>query len=320
MSQRSHFGPGFVRSVLRLGLVVGVLAMALGGTLQIREASAATTKTIQVMNGLPERLCDPTQWHWIINQLDDPTLAPPSISVTFSPGGTVNVPLDKVTPGGTAHYVSTLHLTDGATVTNATAVIYSSWDGRFVLSCPEATPTKTPTPTNTPTKTSTPTNTATNTPTKTATPTNTATNTPTKTATPITPTPTGKSFTKTVVLVNGSPPVGSPAQVPSGSTVVYEIVVHGVTPNLGGFHLTDHVPAGATFVAVEPLGTPTDPSLPVVGPADVTLPNIQSDDTGSFTVRFTFQIAGACGSTITNSASFPLTPDATAAVRVVCPV
>ena len=250
----------------------------------------------------------------------------PAMSLPAGPGGTVNVPLEKVTPGGTAHYVSTLHLTDGAIVTNATAVIYSSWSGRFVLSCPEATPTPTNTPTktatstSTATKTSTATSSPTSTATKTSTPTNTLTNTPTRTATPVTPTPTGKSFTKTVVLVNGNPPVGSPAQVAPGSTVVYQIVVTGVTPNLGGFEVTEHVPTGTTFVAVEPPGTPTNPSLPVTGAADVTISNITSDGAGSFTLRVTLQISGAasCGSTITNSASFPLTPNATAPVQVVC--
>jgi hypothetical protein len=295
-------------------LVLGGLVTAWGaGSLQTGEANAATTKTVQVMNGLPETLCDPTQWHWIINQLDDKSLAPAFISVTFSTGGTVQVPLDKVT-SGTAHYVSTLHLTDGAVVTNATAEIYSTWDGRFVLSCP-AMPTPTNTPTNTPTPT--PTNTPTNTPTPT--PTNTPTPTPTNTPTP-TPTPT-KTFTKTVLLVDGKSPVGTPAQVSPGSTVVYQLVVTGLTPNLGGFSVTDHVPANTTFVAIDPAGTPTDPVLPVAGPSDVTMPNNTTDGAGSFTRLLTFEVSGTapCGSTITNTASLALTPDATVDVLVVCP-
>src|SRR5215216_6207257 len=101
-------------AVLSAALVLGGLTIQWGGgSLHTGEANAATTKTVQVMNGLPETLCDSTQWHWIITGIDNPSLAPEFITVTFSIGGTVNVPLDKVT-GGTAHYVSTLHLTDGA--------------------------------------------------------------------------------------------------------------------------------------------------------------------------------------------------------------
>src|SRR5438045_1637748 len=85
-------------------LVLGGLFTQWGGTsLQVGEAEAATTKTVQVMNGLPETLCDPTQWHWIINQIDDESHAPAFITVTFSPGGTVKVPLEKATPGVVAH-------------------------------------------------------------------------------------------------------------------------------------------------------------------------------------------------------------------------
>jgi len=317
-----------------------LLVQSTSGVLVTGEASAASTQTIQVMNGLPETRCGPT-WHWIINQISDPSLAPASIRVTFSPGGTVNVPLEKVTEGGVAHYTWTANLS--STVTNATAVIYSAWDGRFVLSCPEATPTptatntatptKTPTntpvpPTNTPTPTKTPTNTPvppTNTPTATNTPTNTptATNTPTKTPTSI-PTPTntpvpGKTFTKTVTMVNGAPPVGSPAQVPPGGGVVYEIHVDGLTPG-GGYQFTDHVPAGATFTEVLEL-SPTTPPLPQMGPADVRVENLTTDGSGSLTVHIIFQIADnvPCGTVITNSASFFNVPDATASVVVTCP-
>src|SRR5438105_2387813 len=143
--------------IVPIVLLLGTVAMAWGGQwLYGGEAVAASTKTVQVMNGLPEKLCDPTQWHWIINQIDDGAPVPDHITVTFSPGGTVSVPLEKVTAGGVAHYSSTLHLTDGAIVTNATVQIYSAWDGRFVLSCPEATPTPTATNTATPTPTKTP--------------------------------------------------------------------------------------------------------------------------------------------------------------------
>jgi hypothetical protein len=321
-------------------IVAGALLVPLGGVaLTAQDASAATTKTIQVMNGLPESLCDPTQWHWIINQIDTEAHAPASITVTFSPGGTVTVPLDKTTPGVVAHYVSTLHLADGAVVTNATATIYSDWSGRFNLSCPApatptatatstktptATPTNTPTntptatPTNTPTNTptSTPTNTPTNTPT--STPTSTPTNTPTSTPTS-TPTPT-KLFSKTVLLVDGVAPTGSPAQVAPGSTVVFRVVAGGLTPDLAGFAFTEHVPGGLTLTAVDPTGTPTDPVIGagLAGPVDVLLPNNQTDDQGSFTRDFTFTVTAPCGSTVTNTATFVNVPPASASIQVVC--
>jgi hypothetical protein len=309
-----HVTPRIALSIASSVLVLGAFVMSLGSdVLTAGEASAASTKTIQVMNGLPETRCGP-DWHWIINQIDDESQAPASIRVTFSPGGTVNVPLEKATPGVVAHYTFTGNLS--STVTNATAVIYSAWDGRFVLSCPEATPTPTKTPTATPTNTptNTPTATPTNTPTKT--PTATPTNTPTNT-----PTPVPDKLHKTVLLVDGASPVGSPAQVHPGSTVVFRIVVTGLTPNLGGFSITDHVPANTTLTAIDPAGTPTDQPLPFVGPGDVTLPNNQTDGAGSFTRDLTFTISAAapCGSTITNSVSLVLAADATASVQVVCP-
>jgi hypothetical protein len=306
---RRRLKPVWLRGLLTIAsaaLVFGGLVMG-GDSLIAADASAATLKTIQVQNGLPETLCDPSQWHWVITGLSSASLAPTSISVTFSPGGTVQVPLDKVT-GSTAHYSTTLHLTDGAVVTNATAQIYSTWSGNFVQSCPAATATPTPTntPTATPTKTptATPTKTPTNTPT--ATPTSTPTNTPTATPTNTptnTPTP-GKTMRKTVVLVNDKTPVGSPAQVAPGSTVAYDVTVTGLPPTTGGFSFVDNVPANETWVGA-PAGAPITPPLPVVGPGSATMENITTDDTGSFTVRLTFQISGSapCNSTITNSVS-----------------
>jgi hypothetical protein len=341
--------PAGLRVVLTIAstlLVLGGLIVQ-GDALGVGQANAATLKTVQVMNGLPETLCDSTQWHWIINQIDDPSHAPAAITVTFSTGQTVQVPLDKVTPGVVAHYSSTLHLTDGAVVTNATVQIYSGWDGRFVLSCPAATPTptatntptKTPTPTNTPvpptkTPTSTPTNTPvppTNTPTSTPTntpvpPTNTPTSTPTNTPVPPTKTPTptpppSKTITKSVTLVDGAAPVGSPAHVGQGSSLVYDIVVSGLPASTGGWSVVDHVPANTTFVAIDPSGTPTDPATPVSGPNDTTIANITTNDAGAFTLRLQFQVSSSatCGSTITNSVSIGFLPDATADVLVVCP-
>src|SRR5215207_1237612 len=93
-------------SLASTSFVLGLMAfgVAAGWQTPVAEAQSAT-KTIQVQNGLPRSLCGP-DWHWIITGISDASLAPASISVTFSIGGTVQVPLEKVT-GGTAHYTST---------------------------------------------------------------------------------------------------------------------------------------------------------------------------------------------------------------------
>src|SRR6266511_3896488 len=222
------------------------LVLGMGDSARVGEANAATLKTVQVMNGLPEKLCEPTQWHWIINQIDSASQVPAYITVTFSTGETVRLPLQKTTPpdassnGIVAHSSTTLHLTDGATVTNATVQIYSSWAGRFVLSCPQATPTNTPTATPTNTPTATPTNTPTNTPT--ATPTNTPTPTPTL----------GKTISKSVVdIVRGGvsvPLSGTPPQVQPGDQVTYVIAVTG-SPAGGPFTVFDQLPPNTTFIS-----------------------------------------------------------------------
>src|SRR5438067_12009842 len=97
----------------------GLLAFFSGASLQSGEALAASTKTVQVMNGLPETLCDPTQWDWIINQIDTEVHAPAVITVNWNNGTEVRIPLDKTTPGVVADHSRTLHLTDGPRVTNA---------------------------------------------------------------------------------------------------------------------------------------------------------------------------------------------------------
>src|SRR5438067_375806 len=108
---------------LKLALLRSLAIVALGTALvasglvpgasdsgRVGEALAASTKTVQVMNGLPETLCDPTQWHWIINQIDTQAHAPAFITVTWNNGTPVQIPLQKATDGVVAHYNSTLHL------------------------------------------------------------------------------------------------------------------------------------------------------------------------------------------------------------------
>lgn len=84
--------------------------------------------------------CDPTQWHFIINQIDTASHAPGSIVVVLENINThakVNqtVPLDKTTTGVVAHYSLTSYLT-GYALYDAYTSIYNGWDGEFNLSCP----------------------------------------------------------------------------------------------------------------------------------------------------------------------------------------
>jgi hypothetical protein len=112
-------------------------------------AFAGDTKTIHA-KALSDHECNSTEWHFVINQIDEEAHAPSSIHVEWANGASADVSLDKFT-GGVAHYVTTANL--DSTVTSASAEIYSEWDGQFNLShgpCP-AEPTDTPVPSDTPT-------------------------------------------------------------------------------------------------------------------------------------------------------------------------
>jgi uncharacterized repeat protein (TIGR01451 family) len=305
---------------MRLAVLRSVAIVALGTALmasglvpaandfaRVGEALAASTKTVQVMNGLPETLCDPTQWHWIINKIDTESHVPAYITVTWSNGTTTRVNLDKATPAFVGHYVSALHLADGVFVTNATVQIYSAWDGRFVLSCPEVTvtPTKTPVPpTSTPTKTPAP---PTNTPVPpTATPVPCVTYTSSTTVPPLT----GGQVNKVVLTINGSSPTFDyskglrAAIVRPGDTVVYQITVTGspTTSPPAPYIVIDAVPFGTSFVLGSgPLGTVATYDATT---HRVTYTNIFPDASGTFVLSLTLQVNrdAACGLIADNSA------------------
>jgi cell division septation protein DedD len=160
-----------------MAAVFVALAMLTGLT------GAASAQQAISAKALTDHSCDDTEWHFVINQIDDETNAPASIDVSWENGASESVPLDKFT-GGVAHYATTSNL--DSTVTSATAAIYDGWSGQFNLShgpCGDPgteTPTETATATETPTETAT----ATETPTETATATETPTETATATATP----------------------------------------------------------------------------------------------------------------------------------------
>jgi hypothetical protein len=111
--------------------------------------SATGLKTIHVMGGLDQSLptCGEGQTpyaYFVINQLDKPSDAPPSITVDFKNGAvswfsllTVNGPVAKyqgIAPGP---------------VTDAIALIYPAWHGRFNLSHYFCGPGSTPPPSTT---------------------------------------------------------------------------------------------------------------------------------------------------------------------------
>lgn len=128
--------------------VVVVAAVAAVGVAVVPGAGAVQAISAKA---LTDHECDATEWHFVINQLDDPSDAPATIHVEWANGNDEDVPLDTVTPGGVAHYVTTANL--DSTVTSATADIVDSWDGQFNLShgpCNETTTTTTTTSTTSP--------------------------------------------------------------------------------------------------------------------------------------------------------------------------
>lgn len=75
--------------------------------------------------------CEATEWHFVINQIDDAGRAPATILVVWTSGASQNVTLASFT-GGVAHYTTSEHL--DTSVSSATARIYADWSGQFNLS------------------------------------------------------------------------------------------------------------------------------------------------------------------------------------------
>jgi len=159
-------------AIVAIGLAVAAV-FAVGGV----PDSAQAAQYIEA-KALVDHECDTGEWHFVIVQISDPSLAPASITVSWANGDSQVVPIEKFTEK-VAHYTTTANL--DSTVVSASATIYDEWDGQFNLShgpCEEPTPTPTPTPSPTPTPTPTPTVTPTPTPTTEPTPTPTVTPTP----------------------------------------------------------------------------------------------------------------------------------------------
>jgi len=126
-------GVGLVLASLVLAAVGGVDGnVAAGGKKETPTPTAP--KKIDVKQKNEKKVCskDRTiEWHFVITQIDDPSDAPPSITVQFANSGTVTVPLYDVT-GKTAHYY--WYTPSPETMIDAWTTIYGSWKGQFNLS------------------------------------------------------------------------------------------------------------------------------------------------------------------------------------------
>ncbi|KKS31360.1 hypothetical protein A2380_02730 [candidate division WWE3 bacterium RIFOXYB1_FULL_43_24] len=214
-------------------VIVLVMVFAVLGTAASSAQAQVGEMLVSVNDGsLENHGCDSTEseWHFIINQLSSPSLAPASIHVVWANGSQEDVPLQKVTSGGMAHYATSSNL--GSRVESATTYIYEGWMGNFNLSHGPCGSTDTPTPTitvtetvtetvtQTPTETVTVTNTPTETETQTVTTTETVTQTPTETITQtptetVTGTPTITDAPTTTVTVTNTPPADPTPTEPS---------------------------------------------------------------------------------------------------------
>jgi hypothetical protein len=272
----------WVATFLSLALLVASLALALGSGEAVAQRSQTPTpsgtKPISIKDGHKGTHveCSDSQqieWHFVITQIADSSLAPGSITAQFQNAGTVTIGLDKFT-GGTAHY--TYYTSSPETLIDASATIYAGWDGQFNLShaeCVGSTPTATPTQVTTPVGTPEPTPEvtpettpeATPEPTPEVTPETTPETTPTQVTTPVgtpeptatlTPTPTRVTTpvgtpepTRTPPRATPTPPRATPSPV---TTPVSESTGATATPTL----VSEALPATA-----EPTQTPQPPAV-----------------------------------------------------------
>ncbi|HAI62916.1 MAG: hypothetical protein UU64_C0004G0029 [candidate division WWE3 bacterium GW2011_GWF2_41_45] len=218
-------------------IVLVVVFAVLGAAASPVQAQVSETMVIFIKEAsLGEHSCSSSEWHIIINQVENETLAPTSVDIFWKNGTTETVPLSKFT-GGAAHYYTNSNL--DSQIVSASAVIYSDWSGQFVLShgpCNTNTPTLTTTVTVTETVTQTPTATITVTETSTNTPT--VTETPTETGTPInTPTET-VTQTETPIETITQTPTGTPTETdtPTATITVTNTSSNPtpIEPSLGG--------------------------------------------------------------------------------------
>jgi len=101
--------------VLALGLVIplaGCGVLGIGGQTAMTTAGPGRIDVDNipdggVTGGTDHGFCDPGEpyeWHFVINNLDPKEAAPAYMTAVFAVEGEVDIPLEKVTPEGVAHY------------------------------------------------------------------------------------------------------------------------------------------------------------------------------------------------------------------------
>jgi hypothetical protein len=124
---------------------VGTSLTTLAIAIALAVASIAAAKTISQQNSNVS--CTSDEWLWVINQLQNSASAPASITVQLSGGGTIVVAASQV-QNKNAHYaLDPDDIPAGQTPVGATASIYDSWSGNFVLSHCAGSPSPAPSPT-----------------------------------------------------------------------------------------------------------------------------------------------------------------------------
>jgi hypothetical protein len=136
--------------------VIALVLSAVAGFSLFRESSvtpAWASKTISLRNSIAGTGCEDDEYLFIINQLDKSSDAPASIQVQLSCGGEITVALSAL-HNKNAHYsLSPSNLPGGCTPVGATAVIYDSYHGNFVIShvpCGSPSPSPEPSPSPSP--------------------------------------------------------------------------------------------------------------------------------------------------------------------------
>jgi hypothetical protein len=165
----------WVATFLSLALLVASLALALGSGEAVAKPSKTPTptptatptpsgtKTISIKDGHKGTHVECSdgqqiEWHFVITQIANSSLAPGSITAQLQNAGTATIGLGNFT-GGVAHY--TYSTSSPETLIDAWATIYAGWDGQFNLSHAKcvgstSTPTQVTTPVGTPARTRTP--------------------------------------------------------------------------------------------------------------------------------------------------------------------
>jgi hypothetical protein len=136
--------------------VIALVLSAVAGFSLFRESSvtpAWASKTISLRNSIAGTSCEDDEYLFIINQLDKSSDAPASIQVQLSCGGSITVNLSKLNNKLALYSLPAGDVPGGCTPVGATAVIYDSYSGNFVIShvpCGSPSPSPSPEPSPSP--------------------------------------------------------------------------------------------------------------------------------------------------------------------------